>query len=253
MKVAIIKLTSCSGCILQLNISILTNPFRDAFEIAYLNELGVTENESYDIAFVEGSVSTNTQEELLKALRSKASLIIALGTCAIQGGVQALRTGIDIGIVKSSIYPHPEYIDVYDEPRSITQIVEVDYALPGCPVSDLSISNLLEKLAQGGFPIRLPDNICSQCKSKLLDCLWVSKGIPCLGLVTVNGCGALCPSYDRGCYGCSGLRPHDLDYRKIVGILERIKGLGRSPDTFLNNIRAYGQSAYKLIKGMREG
>jgi len=216
LRVAFLKLTSCSGCLNQALVALLTSEdLLSKYEIAYFTELGTISKDNYDLILVEGSVTNTRQERQLEEFRARSKTLVALGTCSVQGGVHSLRAGEDFEEVKKAVYPFPQKIDVYSEPKPVSEIVKVDFFLPGCPVKGEAVVNMLRKYAIGGLPLILPEGVCSECKRKGLTCVMVSQGIPCLGPITVSGCGALCPSFQRGCYGCYGLRTWDINEVKL--------------------------------------
>ncbi len=156
--------------------------------------------------FVEGSVSTPEQVEEIVRLRAVTHRLIVIGACATAGGIQAVRNWLDHEEVRSAVYPSPEYVESLAEARPVADYVAVDGELRGCPISPAQLRELLVSLVTGRRP-QLPDEaVCLECKRRGVVCVAVSLGIPCLGPVTRTGCGALCPAYGRGCYGCFGPR-----------------------------------------------
>ncbi|MEM2627571.1 MAG: hypothetical protein QW775_04915, partial [Ignisphaera sp.] len=166
------------------------------------------------------------QESLLRSIREKAKFVVAIGTCAAFGGVQALRVGENLDTVKGSIYPNPGYVDVYSDVKSIDSIIRVDFVFPGCPVNGNAIASFLRKYTLGGLPITFYESVCGDCKRRGIECVMVSKGIPCLGSVTNSGCGAICPSFNRGCYGCFGVKSFDIDKDKLKIFTDALTKLG---------------------------
>ncbi|MEM4664030.1 MAG: hypothetical protein QXP67_03790 [Desulfurococcaceae archaeon] len=250
LKLAVVKLTSCSGCVNQLMLALLLNEdIRSQYKVVYFKELGAVDHEEYDVAFVEGSVSTAEQEKELENVRSRSRFLVALGTCAVQGGVQSLRAGENIDAVKSTVYPEPSLVEVYPEPKPVPEVVRVDYVVPGCPVNEEPLHAFLRKYAVGGLPFNFNESVCSECKRAGLECIMVSRGIPCLGPITHASCGALCPSTGRGCYGCTGMRTHDLNPRNLHEFENAVKKLG-APENYVQVLlRAYGSRSYKLVHG----
>jgi coenzyme F420-reducing hydrogenase gamma subunit len=158
----------------------------------------------YDIALVEGSVSTPHQEELIKKVREDSKYVIAIGACATAGGIQALRNWANVEEFKNIVYPKPEWIEALSKSRPISDYIKVDFEVRGCPVSKSQLLWIINQLLRGKTPTIPTSSVCLECKIKGNPCVVVTKGIPCLGPVTMIGCGALCPSYGRGCYGCFG-------------------------------------------------
>jgi len=250
LRVAFLKLTSCSGCLNQALVALLTSEdLLSKYEIVYFTELGIISNDNYDLVLVEGSVTNTKQERKLEEFRARSKTLVALGTCAVQGGVHSLRAGEDFEEVKKTVYPFPQKIDVYSEPKPVSEIVRVDFFLQGCPVKGEAVVNMLRKYAIGGLPLILPESVCSECKRKGLTCVMVSQGIPCLGPITVSGCGALCPSFQRGCYGCYGLRTWDINEVKLEKFIGRISKLGAPGSMIQTALRGYGYRSFKYVKG----
>ncbi|MEM0000300.1 MAG: hypothetical protein QXG15_01460 [Desulfurococcaceae archaeon] len=243
IRVAVVKLTSCSGCITEILTSIVSDE-ELAREVStlYFPELGFHDALSeYDVVLVEGSVTTNEQRNFIKAVRERSSILVAVGTCATLGGVQALRTCMNSLDLITETYGEGFKHRIYGSPIPLDELVEVDYHLPGCPVNAEAVKNLLKKLLLGGFPVKIVESVCGDCKRKGNRCLLVELGEPCLGPITLSGCGALCPSRRRGCYGCYGLRIQDLSPENLKHFIERTG----KPEHMTWLLKAYG---YKHIK-----
>lgn len=249
VKMGVVKLTSCSGCINEVLYSLALEPkLAEAYDVRYFIELGKeSENEEFDILFIEGSISTREQEEYVKVLRSRARFLVALGTCSIMGGIQSLWAEEDLNIVKKAVYVNPDYIEVLNEIKPLDDIVSLDLIVPGCPVNRLAVVSLLKKFALGGLPIVLWESVCGDCKRGGILCVSVSKGVPCLGPITLGGCRALCPSFGRGCYGCYGLRWYDLDKHKVDKFIEVVKQLDLDEKSILTFLKGFGFKAYREI------
>jgi coenzyme F420-reducing hydrogenase gamma subunit len=159
---------------------------------------------TYDIALVEGSVTTAHEAELIKDIRARSKALIAIGACATSGGIQALKNGADTNAFINAVYAHPEFINTLDTATPISDHVTVDFELRGCPISKHHMIELVAATLAGRTPQTPPHSTCIDCKMAGNVCVMVAEGKPCLGPVTHGGCGALCPSYARGCYGCFG-------------------------------------------------
>ena len=158
----------------------------------------------YDVGIVEGSVTTLEEIERIKDIRRNVGTLIALGTCATAGGVQALRNFTDVEKYIDAVYPHPEFIETLDESQAISDHVHVDLELWGCPISKAQLLEALAAVLQDRRPNLPQYSLCQECKLKGLPCVMVAYGMPCLGPITKAGCGAICPDNGRGCYGCFG-------------------------------------------------
>jgi coenzyme F420-reducing hydrogenase gamma subunit len=158
----------------------------------------------YDVSLVEGSITTAADAQRIKEIRAQSRVLVTIGACATAGGVQALRNFSDIEEFTSVVYAKPEYIDTLATSTPASAHVTVDYQLQGCPIDRGQLLDTLAALLAGRKP-RLPaKTVCTECKNRGVTCIVVAEGIPCLGPVTHAGCGALCPSFHRGCYGCFG-------------------------------------------------
>ena len=207
-RVGVVKFSSCDGCqltLLDMEDELLA--IAERFDIVEFAE--ATSNRShgpFDILLVEGSVSTPEQAEEIVQLRRQAATLVAIGACATSGGIQALRNLGDHDAFRNAVYPRPEWIEALPTSKPISDYVAVEAELYGCPISGRQLLELLTSLSVGRRP-QLPDEaVCAECKRLGNTCVLVAGGITCLGPVTRTGCGALCPSFDRGCFGCFGPR-----------------------------------------------
>ena len=206
VKIAVYKFSSCDGCQLQfLNMEEELLDLAERVEFSYFLEANrEVKPGPYDIAFIEGSISTPHKEELIKQARKDSKILVAIGACATAGGIQALRNWGKLPEFKEAVYPNPEWIEALDRAHPISDYVKVDYELRGCPVSKERLLSFVKQVLLGKKPYLRRDSLCMECKRKGNVCVVVAYGIPCLGSVTQEGCGALCPAFGRGCYGCFG-------------------------------------------------
>jgi coenzyme F420-reducing hydrogenase gamma subunit len=131
-------------------------------------------------------------------------MLVAIGACATSGGIQALRNWADVGEMTRAVYARPEYIATLDTSTPIAAHVFVECELRGCPINPQHLVELISALLVGRRPNIPTHSVCIECKRRGWPCVLVSQGKPCLGPVTQAGCGALCPGFDRACYGCFG-------------------------------------------------
>ncbi|BCB89563.1 NADH-quinone oxidoreductase subunit B family protein [Phytohabitans suffuscus] len=203
---AVWKFASCDGCQLSLldcedELLALAGAVRIAH---FLEASSAVADGPYDISLVEGSVTTAGDVARIHRVREQSGVLVTIGACATAGGVQALRNGADVEEFRRVVYARPEYVATLAESTPISAHVPVDYELRGCPISRAQLLELLGALLAGRRP-RLPTHsVCFECKSRGTACVLVAAGTPCLGPVTQAGCGAICPAYGRGCYGCFG-------------------------------------------------
>lgn len=206
LRVGIVKMASCDGCqltLLDLEDELLS--LAERFEIVEFPEASSMRSAGpYDLLLVEGSVSTRDQAAEIVELRRQAKRLVTIGACATYGGIQALRNWSDHDAFRSAVYAHPEYVESLATATPVSEHVEVDAELHGCPISAEQLREMLVSVAVGRRPQIRDEAVCLQCKRRSVVCVMVAQGLPCLGPVTRSGCGALCPRFGRGCYGCYG-------------------------------------------------
>ena len=205
-KLAVWKFASCDGCQLTLlNCEDELLAITDKIQIAYFPEAtrAVVEG-PYDVSLVEGSVTTPKDEKRIKEIREQSDFLISIGACATGGGIQALRNFKDVKEFTSIVYASPEYIDTLATSTPISDHVEVDFELRGCPISKEQLVEVITAYVFDRRPNIPTYSVCVECKRRGTPCVMVSQGKPCLGPVTQAGCGALCPFFNRGCYSCFG-------------------------------------------------
>lgn len=204
-KLAVWKFASCDGCqltLLDCEDELLT--IAELVEIAHFLEASTaTVPGPYDISLVEGSVTTPSDVERIRQIREQSKLLVTIGACASAGGIQALRNFADIDEFRAIVYARPEYIETLATSTPIAALVPVDLELRGCPIDRRQLLDTLSALLAGRRPDLPGHAVCFECKARGITCLRV-LGQTCLGPVTHAGCGALCPAYGRGCYGCFG-------------------------------------------------
>ena len=213
-----------------------------AVDIAYfLEATSRTVGGPYDVSLVEGSITTPHDAERIREVRRKSKALITIGACATAGGIQALRNFADVNEFVSIVYASPEYISTLATSTAIADHVPVDFELRGCPIDKGQLLEVVTAHLHGRRPNVPAYSVCMECKRRGNVCVTVAHGTPCLGPVTHAGCGALCPSYDRGCYGCFGPMetPNTRSLTRqlrVLGMDER--GLDRVFSTF--NVNAPG-------------
>ena len=153
---------------------------------------------------VEGSITTQEDTKRIQAIRSQSETLITIGACATAGGIQALRNFKDIKDFISQVYAHQEYISTLSTSTAISDHVKVDFELRGCPINKHQLLEVCSSFLSNKEPNIPHTSVCMECKRRGNICVMVAHGTACLGPVTHAGCGAICPSYNRGCYGCYG-------------------------------------------------
>ena len=205
-KLAVWKFASCDGCQLTLlDCEDELLPLADRIEIAYFQEAtrGGVEG-PYDLSLVEGSITTAADAERIREVRRVSRRLVTIGVCATAGGIQALRNFVDVEDFISVVYATPEYVSTLETSTPISAHVPVDFELQGCPIDKRQLLEVISAFLADRRPAVSPYSVCMECKRRGNVCVMVAHGTPCMGPVTHAGCGALCPSYDRGCYGCFG-------------------------------------------------
>jgi len=241
-KICIRSMSGCFGCIVSFldvrtenielfdKLVIKTSPLNDEKEIVDTN-----------IGIVEGFVSTDEDIEIAKKFREHSEYIIALGSCSVYGGIGGLRNLVKkedllkriyqdgISIVEGKIPSSKELPFLNEKIKPLSEIIKIDYTVPGCPPPKELIKEVLMHILFGTEIKERNKNICIECgrkKKGILEpqrgflservsavmeldnidpeiCL-IEQGILCLGPVTMEGCGARCLSYNIPCRGCLG-------------------------------------------------
>jgi len=206
LRLGVFKFASCDGCQLSvLNLEDELLALGEAVDIVYFPEASSDMSDGpFDLALVEGSITTPEDASRILAVREQTSTLITIGACATAGGIQALRNWADVEAFKRVVYPSPQYLRSLSTSTPISEHVRVEFELWGCPIDKGQLLRVITDLVAGVQP-RLPaDSVCLECKRRGNVCVLVANGMPCLGPVTRTGCGAICPSMGRDCYGCFG-------------------------------------------------
>ena len=205
-KLAVFKFSSCDGCqlaLLSLEDELLS--LAGEVEIAYFLEARSRILPGpYDVALVEGSITTAEDVERIQAVRKDSKFLVTIGACATAGGIQALRNWKDVAEFTRAVYATPAYIHTLEQSTPISSHVAVDFEVNGCPINKNQILEVITALLVGRAPHLPGYSVCMECKKRGTVCVMVARGLPCLGPLTQTGCGAICPAYNRGCYGCFG-------------------------------------------------
>ncbi len=203
---AVWKFASCDGCQLSLlDCEDELLMLADRVQIAHFLEASAATVEGpYDISLVEGSITTAHDAERIQQVRRSSRVLITIGACATTGGIQALRNFADVEDFTSIVYASPDYISTLASSTPISAHVPVDFELNGCPINKSQLLEVIGAHLARRRPHVRAHSVCVECKRRGTVCVMVAHGTPCLGPVTHAGCGAVCPAYDRGCYGCYG-------------------------------------------------
>ncbi|MBK5911123.1 oxidoreductase [Rhodothalassium salexigens] len=205
-SLAVWKFASCDGCqlsLLDLEDSLLA--LAQTVEIANFKEASRAERPGpFDLSLVEGSISTAADAKRIETVRAQSRHVVTIGACATAGGIQALRNGRDVDAFLRTVYAEPSYVDTLAHSTPVADHIAVDFELRGCPVNKHQLLDVISAFLAGRRPAIATHSVCLECKARGLVCVMTAHATPCLGPVTQAGCGAICPAYHRGCYGCFG-------------------------------------------------
>ena len=235
-RLAVWKFASCDGCQLSLldcedELLLLS----DAVEIANFPEASSAISEGpYDLSLVEGSITTPHDAERIQMVREQSRFLVTIGACATAGGIQALRNFGDVNEFISAVYASPQFIQTLDTSTPISDHVTVDYELHGCPINKAQLVEVISAFLAGRKPAVASHSVCIECKQRGTVCVMV-QGKPCLGPVTHAGCGAICPAYRRGCYGCFGPK----ETPNMTALTHEWRELGAKPRDIQRALRTF--------------
>ncbi len=225
---AVWKFASCDGCqltLLDCEDELLA--VAEQLDIAYFLEASsATAEGPYDLSLVEGSITTPHDVDRIQEIRRQSTFLVTIGACATAGGVQALRNFLDVEELMRIVYANPAFLSTLDTSTPISDHVAVDFELRGCPIDRHQLLEVISAYLSGRAPVIAAHSVCVDCKQKGNPCVMVAHRTPCLGPVTHAGCGALCPTFHRGCYGCFG----PAETANTASMIEVLTGLGMSHD-----------------------
>ena len=238
---AVWKFASCDGCQLTLlNCEDELTEIAGAIEIASFTEASrAVVDGPYDLSLVEGSITTPGDAERIRQVREQSRFLVTIGACATSGGIQALRNFRDVDEFISIVYARPDYIDTLRTSTPIADHVRVDFELRGCPIDRRQLLDVITAFLHGRRPRVRGHSVCLECKQAGITCVMVAHGTPCLGPVTQAGCGAICPSCNRGCYGCFG----PMESPNTAALAARWQDLGVGPDDLVRALRTFNANA----------
>lgn len=238
---AVWKFASCDGCqltLLDCEDELLA--IAEEVEIGYfLEATSARVDGPYDLSLVEGSVTTPEDAERIQEVRAASKSLVTIGACATAGGIQALRNAADIDDYLRVVYAHPNYISTLATSTPIAAHVPVDFELRGCPIDKRQLVEVISSFLIGRRPEIPGHSVCVECKLAGNVCVTVAHGTPCLGPATQAGCGALCPRYHRGCYGCFG----PSEDPNLPALTERLEELGADDGTIVRLLQTFNTAA----------
>ncbi len=236
-RLAVWKFASCDGCQLSLlDCEDELLAIAGAIDIAYFPEATRARMKGpYDLSLVEGSITTPEDALRIHAARRASKALITIGACATAGGIQALRNFRNVKDFIATVYARPDYIETLATSTPIAEHVAVDFELRGCPISRAQLIEVITAFLAGRRPATPAHSTCIECKRRGTVCVMVAGGTPCLGPVTQAGCGALCPAYGRGCYGCFG----PMESANTPAMSAAWKNLGAGQDEVMRVFRSF--------------
>jgi sulfhydrogenase subunit delta len=245
-KLAVWKFASCDGCQLSLlDCEDELLAVAGAVEIANFPEATrAVVKGPYDLSLVEGSITTPHDAERIHQVRRVSKYLVTIGACATAGGIQALRNFKDVKEFISIVYATPEYISTLNKSTPIADHVFVDFELRGCPINKMQLVEVLSAFLNGRKPNTPPHSVCMECKRRGAVCVMVAHGTPCLGPITHAGCGAICPWYHRGCYGCFGPK----ETPNTTSLSDWWRGLGVKEQDIVRAFRGFNAYAEAFRK-----
>ena len=240
-RLGVFKFASCDGC--QLSVLDCEDELlavAGAVDIADFREASSAVLEGpYDLSLVEGSVTTEHDAHRIKEIRAQSKVVVTIGACATSGGIQALRNFADVEEYRRVVYARPDYISTLATSTAIADHIPVDFELRGCPISKVQLLEAIGAFLEGRAPNLPNESVCIECKRRGNVCVLVAHGTPCLGPVTQAGCGAICPAFNRGCYGCFGPQPTP----NTAALTAELKTLGMAPLAIQRLYRTFNSNA----------
>ena len=237
LKLAVWKFASCDGC--QLSLLDCEDELLAVIgevEIANFPEASrAVVKGPYDLSLVEGSITTPHDAERIHQVRRASKFLVTIGACATAGGIQALRNFKDVKEFISIVYATPRYIETLNKSTPIADHVYVDFELRGCPINKHQLVEVISAYLHGRKPNTPAHSVCVECKQRGTVCVMVAQGTPCLGPVTHAGCGAICPAYSRGCYGCFGPK----ETPNTIALSTRWSRLGAKEQEIMRTFRSF--------------
>lgn len=258
-KLSMYWAASCGGC--EIAVTNLHEKLLDvtaAFDFVFCpclldtkkRDVEAMADGSIAVTLFNGAIRTDENAEMARLLRRKSQVLIAFGACAYQGGIPGLANTSSAADLLRTVYlrgptldnpqgtvPQPqvtvaegvlELPRLHDRVRTLAEVVEVDYSIPGCPPEPHQIWAVLDAVIRG---VPLPprgsvlgaggSTVCDECSRTRTDkqitrlhrtwqviadperCL-LEQGLLCVGIATRSGCGGLCPQVQMPCIGCYG-------------------------------------------------
>lgn len=220
-KVAFFDFACCEGCQLQVaNLGEALLDLLGSIEIVEFREVMSEKwNDAYDVAIIEGSITTPHAVERIQAIRQRSKILIAYGSCATIGGVNGMKNSFELDEIRKYVYGKSASFFPTVKTKAVHQVVPVDYFVNGCPVYIPEFVEVMKAVLLG-IPYHVPDNaVCVECKLNENVCMY-DRGVTCLGPVTKAGCNSWCINNGNICYGCRGMVSNPAE-QAMKEVLER--------------------------------
>jgi len=246
-KIGIFKYSCCAGCQFQLiYFQKHLAEMLGAVDIVYCKMFtagGLAEG-PFDAALIEGAITESWQADQLKKVRAVSDYLIPIGSCAVCGGVPAVKNTTTEGTVQKRVYTDTSLIHAI-KAHPVDHYVKADGYVRGCPVGERDLTELLVALLLGKKPEFPASCVCAECKRNNNICLLIANNEPCMGPVTAAGCGALCPSHGRACFGCWG----PMKDANAGALAKKFRDMGLRDDTIFRKFTAFGEPCMALKPG----
>lgn len=237
-KVVLVGLASCFGC--QINITNAEKYLMDVLGQIDMQYWQLTSSDpmpdDIDVAVIEGAVTTEEAEEVVKDLRNRAKILITIGACAETAGIPGIAAANYEGRQEDAYRGDVPSIvsDIAFTPKRVSDVVDVDRKVLCCPIDPFDFAATLQSALYGNNIYKRTSTLCGECKRNEQGCFY-SDGKICMGLITMSGCGAKCPSLGRPCNGCAGLSPD----ANIESARRAAKATGSDPDIFESGLEIF--------------
>ncbi|MFN3076453.1 MAG: NADH:ubiquinone oxidoreductase [Alphaproteobacteria bacterium] len=255
-KIAFFDFAGCEGC--QLAVLNCEDQFLDILELVDIVSFREAMSETahrFDVAFIEGSIHREEDAQRLRDVRSRAKILVAMGSCACQGNVQARSNFVAPAENFRRVYGGEDRDRVQTDPdfwplwahtrvRAVREVVPVDYELPGCPMVADEFLHLVKALISGSVPRLYAHAVCVECKINENECVF-DHGDTCMGQVTRGGCHAICVTNGYRCDGCRGWVPN----ANFQAHQELLRGKGLGETQILDRYRLFCSAAPQTPPG----
>lgn len=237
-KVAFFDFTDCEGCQLQFaNMGLALLEITNFVDIVNFREIMSEGGQDYDIAFIEGSITTDNDVKRIKKIREKAKVLVALGSCATIGGVNGIKNRTSLELAKERVYGQKQDTINTILTMPVHKVVKVDYLINGCPVYIPEVLMVIKCILMGK-PYVVPNYaVCVECKINENVCRY-EKDEECMGPVTRAGCNSWCINNGNRCYGCRGL----VDDPAVCGAKDILLKYGKKLEEILQHFTLYNDS-----------